>query len=103
MIFNIEPLNIVFTSDYFLPESEREFFDERYLLVGADVYQRLEDTADFPIERLQNAKNALYISFGTILGDYANAIYQKVFEVLGDSDYSELNCNTRPPFHQSLD
>lgn len=87
LIFNIEPLNIVFTSDYFLPESEREFFDERFLLVGADFYQRLEDTADFPIERLQNAKNVLYISFGTIFGDYAKDIYQKVFDAFGNSDY----------------
>lgn len=87
LIFNIEPLNLVFTSDYFLPESDRELFDNKYLLVGADVYQRLEDTADFPIERLQNAKNVLYISFGTIFGDYAKDIYQKVFEAFGNSDY----------------
>jgi len=87
LIFNIEPLNIVFTSDYFLPEGDRELFDDKYLLVGADFYQRLEDTADFPFERLQNAKNVLYISFGTIFGDYAKDIYQKVFEAFGNSDY----------------
>ncbi|MBU5362059.1 MGT family glycosyltransferase [Enterococcus raffinosus] len=87
LIFNIEPLNIVFTSDYFLPEGDRELFDDKYLLVGADVYQRLEDTADFPIERLQNAKNVLYISFGTIFGDYAKDIYQKMFDAFGNSDY----------------
>lgn len=87
LIFNIEPLNIVFTSDYFLPEGDRELFDDKYLLVGADVYQRLEDTADFPIERLQNAKNVLYISFGTIFGDYAKDIYQKMFNAFGNSDY----------------
>ena len=87
LIFNIEPLNIVFTSDYFLPESECEFFDERFLLVGADFYQRLEDIADFPLEHLKSAKNVLYISFGTIFGDYAKDIYQKVFEAFGNSDY----------------
>ena len=87
LIFNIEPLNLVFTSDYFLPESDRELFDDKYLLVGADFYQRLEDTADFPFERLQNAKNVLYVSFGTIFGDYAKDIYQKVFEAFGNSDY----------------
>lgn len=87
LIFNVEPLNLVFTSDYFLPESDREVFDDKYLLVGADFYQRLEDTADFPIERLQNAKNVLYISFGTIFGDYAKDIYQKMFDAFGNSDY----------------
>ena len=87
LIFNIEPLNLVFTSDYFLPESDRELFDNKYLLVGADFYQRLEDTTDFPIERLQSAKNVLYISFGTIFGDYAKDIYQKMFDAFGNSDY----------------
>ncbi|MDU5334286.1 nucleotide disphospho-sugar-binding domain-containing protein [Enterococcus sp.] len=87
LIFNVEPLNIVFTSEYFLPESDRGFFDEKYVLVGADIYQRLEDTADFPIERLKSAKNVLYVSFGTIFGDFAKDLYQKVFEAFGDSEY----------------
>lgn len=87
LIFNIEPLNIVFTSDYFLPESERSFFNEQYVFVGADSYQRLEDTKDFPIERVRSAKNVLYVSFGTIFGDYAKDLYQKVFTAFGDSEY----------------
>lgn len=87
LIFNVEPLNLVFTSDYFLPEEDRAFFDEKYVLVGADSYQRLEDLTDFPIERLKSAKNVLYVSFGTIFGDFATEIYQKVFEAFGDSDY----------------
>lgn len=87
LIFNVEPLNIVFTSDYFMPENDRAFFDEKYVLVGADIYQRLEDTANFPIERLKEAKDVLYISFGTIFGDFAKDIYQKVFDAFGDSEY----------------
>lgn len=87
LIFNIEPLNIVFTSDYFMPESERAFFDEKYALVGADIYQRLEDTTDFPVERLKSADQVLYVSFGTIFGDFAKDLYQKVFEAFGDSEY----------------
>jgi len=87
LIFNVEPLNIVFTTDYFMPENERAFFDEKYLLVGADRYQRLEDTNDFPIERLKAAKHVLYVSFGTIFGDFAKDIYQKVFDAFGDSEY----------------
>lgn len=87
LIFNVEPLNIVFTSEYFMPESDRAFFDEKYLLVGADLYQRLEDTTDFPVERLKSAKNVLYVSFGTIFGGFAKELYQKVFEAFGDSEY----------------
>ncbi|MBO0409694.1 MGT family glycosyltransferase [Enterococcus hulanensis] len=87
LIFNVEPLNIVFTSDYFMPEKDRAFFDEKYLLVGADISQRLEDTDGFPIERLKQAKNVLYISFGTIFGDFAKELYQKIFDAFADSDY----------------
>lgn len=87
LIFNIEPINIVFTSEYFLPENEQEFFDEKFVLVGADSYQRLEDTSNFPIERLKKAKKVLYVSFGTIFGDYAKEIYTKVFEAFSDTDY----------------
>ena len=87
LLFNIEPVNIVFTSEYFLPESEQEFFDEKFVLVGADNYQRLEDTSNLPIERLKKAKKVLYVSFGTIFGDYAKEIYTKVFEAFSDTDY----------------
>lgn len=87
LIFNIEPINIVFTSEYFLPENEQEFFDEKFVLVGADNYQRLEDTSNLPIERLKKAKKVLYVSFGTIFGDYAKEIYTKVFEAFSDTDY----------------
>lgn len=87
LIFNVEPLNIVFTSEDFLPESDRVFFDEKYVLVGADLYQRLENKSDFPIERLKSAKNVLYVSFGTIFGGFAKELYQKVFEAFGDSEY----------------
>ncbi|MFC4772521.1 macrolide family glycosyltransferase [Enterococcus hermanniensis] len=87
LIMNEENLNIVFTSEYFLPVEERDFFDEKYALVGADIYNRLEDLADFPIEQIKSADNVLYISFGTIFGDFAKEIYQKVFEAFSHSDY----------------
>lgn len=87
LIMNEEDLNIVFTSDYFLPAEERDFFDDKYVLVGADVYDRLEDLTDFPIEQIKSASNVLYISFGTIFGDFAKEIYQKVFNAFGHSEY----------------
>lgn len=87
LIMNEEDLNIVFTSDYFIPAEERDFFDDKYVLVGADVYDRLEDLTDFPIEQIKSASNVLYISFGTIFGDFAKEIYQKVFNAFGHSEY----------------
>ena len=56
-------LNVVYTSRYFQPESDR--FGDECLFIGPSFPKRAEKT-DFPIEQLKDEK-VIYISMGTVL------------------------------------
>ncbi|MCP6684030.1 macrolide family glycosyltransferase [Bacillus nakamurai] len=62
---NTGELNVVYTSRYFQPESER--FGEDYLFIGPSFPKR-KGNIDFPIEALKDEK-VIYISMGTVLGN----------------------------------
>ncbi|MBV5123609.1 UDP-glucosyltransferase [Bacillus halotolerans] len=56
-------LNVVYTSRYFQPESDR--FGDECLFIGPSFPKRAAKT-DFPVEQLKNEK-VIYISMGTVL------------------------------------
>ncbi len=86
---NPQPLNIVFTSQYFQIGGDRAF-DNRYKFVGPSVAPRLEanpnqDQSDFPWDALTGAP-LIYISMGTMYNADAD-FYHTCFEAFGDSAY----------------
>jgi MGT family glycosyltransferase len=80
LLMNKAALNLVYTSEYFVPD--REFFDESYQFVGPPVYERKEDL-DFPFDKLEG-KKILYISLGTVFGTFDLKLYQLFFESFKD-------------------
>lgn len=61
-----------------MPDSEREYFDETFKLVGPPVYDRKENL-EFPFEKLAG-KQVIYISLGTIFGNYNPDVYDIFFK-----------------------
>jgi MGT family glycosyltransferase len=80
LLMNKAGLNLVYTSEYFLPD--RGFFDDTYRFTGPPVYERREDL-DFPFERLEG-KKVLYISLGTVFGNFDLDLYTLFFESFRD-------------------
>lgn len=78
---NAEPLNIVFTSEYFQPGAET--LDSRYLFAGPQLSPRLEPPG-FPFDRLEG-KQVIYISLGTIYNE-ATEFYRTCFKAFGGQD-----------------
>ncbi len=75
---NLEPLNLVFTSQYFQPYANT--FDERYKFVGPQLASRSE-FEQFPLESFEG-KSVIYISMGTIFNE-GTRFYQECFQALG--------------------
>jgi MGT family glycosyltransferase len=78
LIFNEGDINFIYTSKYFISESDLECFDERYKFVGPPIYDRKEDL-DFPFEKLEG-KKVVYISLGTVFSKYNMEFYDIFFK-----------------------
>jgi MGT family glycosyltransferase len=76
LLMNKAALNLVYTSEYFVPD--REFFDDTYKFVGPPVFERKENL-DFPFEKL-HGKKVMYISLGTVFGNFDEHLYHLFFE-----------------------
>ena len=97
VMFNPEPLNLVFTSREM--QARVEDFDERYVFVGANV-ERTPGETDFPLGDLEG-RTVVYISMGTvynqrpdyyreILEEFASARFTVVLSVGRDVDIDAL-------------
>jgi MGT family glycosyltransferase len=80
LILNKSGLNLVYTSRYFVPDPN--FFDDSYAFVGPPIYERQEDM-NFPFEQLAG-KQVLYISLGTVFGNFDLSLYQQFFDAFAD-------------------
>lgn len=84
LIFNEGDINFIYTSKYFISESDLECFDERYKFVGPPIYDRREDL-DFPFEKLEG-KKVVYISLGTVFSKYNMEFYDIFFKSFENFD-----------------
>ncbi|GIP23114.1 macrolide family glycosyltransferase [Paenibacillus sp. J22TS3] len=88
LLFNRGDMNLVYTSEYFISESDREFleqfFDGKLTFIGPPVYDRHENL-DFPFEKLAG-KQVLYISLGTVFSSSNLALYDIFFKSFADWD-----------------
>lgn len=80
--FNKSELNIAYTSRYFIRDNSN--YDNSFVFVGAPVYEK-KYQVDFPFEKLEG-KKVLYISLGTVFGNYAAGIYEVFFKAFADMD-----------------
>jgi MGT family glycosyltransferase len=78
LIFNEGDINFIYTSKYFISESDLECFNESYKFVGPPIYDRKEDL-DFPFEKLEG-KKVIYISLGTVFSKYNMEFYDIFFK-----------------------
>lgn len=83
LFFNKGDLNIAYTSEYFV--SNNAYYDKSFKFIGPPVYNRKENTDDFPFEKLKGRK-VIYISLGTVFNDSDDNIYDIFFEAFKDSD-----------------
>jgi MGT family glycosyltransferase len=74
-------LNIVFTSRYFQPDSDR--FGDNYLFVGPSIADR-KDQGDFPLDELKDGP-VVYMALGTIVNNRPD-LYKICIEALQDLD-----------------
>jgi MGT family glycosyltransferase len=81
---NTGDINLVYTSRYFIPESERDFFDDTFIFVGPPLYARKENL-DFPFEKLKG-KKVIYISLGTVFSKHNMGLYDIFFKSFADMD-----------------
>ncbi|SFO76802.1 glycosyltransferase, MGT family [Chitinophaga sp. YR627] len=80
--FNKGELNIIYTSRYFIRDNSQ--YDNSFIFVGAPVYEK-KYQVDFPFEKLEG-KKVLYISLGTVFGNYAAGVYELFFKAFADMD-----------------
>ncbi len=78
-----QPLNIVFTSQYFHLLGDQ--FDDSYRFVGPSIAPRTEDAADLDLQSLGSGP-LIYISMGTIFHQQPR-FYRNCIEALGGSQY----------------
>jgi MGT family glycosyltransferase len=84
LLLNKADLNLIYTSEYFIPPADRVYYDDTYKFVGPPVAARKEDL-DFPFEKLEGRK-VIYISLGTVFGNYMPRLYDIFIESLKDMD-----------------
>ncbi|PZF71450.1 macrolide family glycosyltransferase [Taibaiella soli] len=88
LMFNKGDLNLVYTSDYFLPDEDRKFlykiFGDTVKFVGPPVFDRKENL-DFPFEKLAG-KKVIYVSLGTVFGNFNRGLYDIFFRSFADMD-----------------
>jgi MGT family glycosyltransferase len=84
LLFNKGDINFVYTSRYFIPKADCDFFDDSYKFVGPPVYDRKEKL-DFPFEKLEG-KKVIYISLGTVFSTYNLELYNIFFKSFADLD-----------------
>jgi MGT family glycosyltransferase len=84
MIFNKGDINLAYTSKYFAPDDP--VYDATFKFVGPPVFERTEDI-NFPFDAL-TGKKVLYISLGTVFGNYSTRLYQLFFDAFGDTDFT---------------
>jgi MGT family glycosyltransferase len=78
-----QPLNIVFTSQYFHLLGDQ--FDDSYRFVGPSIAPRTEDAGDLDLQSLGSGP-LIYISMGTIFNEQPR-FYRNCIEALGGSPY----------------
>ena len=83
LLLNKGDINLVYTSKYFAPDAG--YFDDSYKFVGPPVYDRKE-AGDFPFDQLQE-KKVIYISLGTVFGNYKPDLYNIFFESFANTNF----------------
>ncbi|MBB5638266.1 MGT family glycosyltransferase [Pedobacter cryoconitis] len=82
LLFNKGNLNIIYTSEYFIPNPEN--YDESYIFVGPPIYNKKYEV-DFPFEKLKG-KKVIYISLGTVFSNYSAELNHMFFQSFTDPD-----------------
>jgi len=82
LLFNKGDLNIIYTSEYFIPHLES--YDDSYIFIGPPIYNK-KYNVDFPFEELEG-KKVIYISMGTIFSNYSAELNQLFFKSFADFD-----------------
>lgn len=86
LLYHTGDINLVYTSELFITDKDREFFDDSYKFVGPPVFERKEKV-DFPFELIEN-KKVIYISLGTVFGSADAGIYQTFFKAFAGTPYT---------------
>jgi len=84
LLLNKGDLNFIYTSEYFIAPADRAFFDDTYQFVGPPIYERKE-SLDFPFDQLAG-RTVVYISLGTVFGNFNPALYGIFFQSFADMD-----------------
>lgn len=82
LLFNKGDLNIIYTSKYFVKNPD--YYDDTFLFIGPPIYPKKYE-GNFPFEQLEG-KKVIYISLGTVFGDYSEKLNQLFFESFADMD-----------------
>lgn len=83
LFFNKGDINFAYTSKYFVASIEK--YDETFKFIGPPIYDRKEDTKDFPYKEIEG-KKVIYISLGTVYSNYDKKLYDIFFNAFKDSD-----------------
>ena len=82
LLFNKGDLNIIYTSKYFIRNIDD--YDDSFIFIGPPIYQK-KYTVDFPFDRI-SGKKVIYISMGTVFGDYSTELNNLFFKSFADVD-----------------
>ncbi|MBD7913413.1 macrolide family glycosyltransferase [Clostridium cibarium] len=83
LMFNKGDINFAYTSRYFVANIEK--YDESFKFIGPPIYDRKEDTKDFPYKEIEG-KKVIYISLGTVFSSYDINLYNIFFEAFKDEN-----------------
>ena len=84
LMINKGDLNIIYTSQYFLGETDE--YDDSFILVGPPVYNKSYNI-DFPFEQLEG-KEVIYISLGTMFGNHSETLNRTLFDAFRNTHYT---------------
>ncbi len=82
LLYNFGDLNIVYTSEYFLPN--KNFYDSSFRFIGGPK-STITKQNDFPFEKLEG-KKVIYISLGTAFNGMYKGLYQVFFDAFRDEE-----------------
>lgn len=82
LFFNKGDLNIIYTSEYFIPNLKN--YDDSFIFIGPPIYKK-QYQVDFPFEKLEG-KQVIYISMGTIFSNHSIELNNLFFKSFAGMD-----------------
>ncbi|MFL0252307.1 macrolide family glycosyltransferase [Clostridium neuense] len=83
LFFSKGDVNFVYTSKYFVRHIE--YYDDTFKFIGPPIYDRKENTDNFPYKEIKG-KKVIYISLGTVFSGTNINLYDIFFKALKDED-----------------